>query len=261
MQNELGLITQGRGAANVYDRGTGKEIAAGFVTIRTSGVQELVDGLLAAARQLDPSGRIGETALKKAVGRASKIIADNYKANVGDVTGNLRKSVKTEFRVYDNAGSRAVVGVTGPKSSGTGSASEREGSGNHAWLVEFGTPPRRPGTQGRRTYINIHQSINRKMTRHSASNDEQFQRMSRGYYFLMGSINEPTRQARHGSGYPHDFMSNGDGKIRPMTLHPGETYGGMKPTHAMENAISSSAAGARAALEASIVAQIKGFTT
>ena len=45
----------------------------------------------------------------------------------------------------------------------------------------------------------------------------------------MGSKNEPTRQARAGSGYPHDFI---------YALGPNETYGKMPASHAMQNTIS-----------------------
>jgi hypothetical protein len=45
----------------------------------------------------------------------------------------------------------------------------------------------------------------------------------------MGSRDEPTRKARQGSGYPHDFG--------PFAIGPNETYGAMPPSNAMERAI------------------------
>ena len=55
----------------------------------------------------------------------------------------------------------------------------------------------------------------------------------------MGSKNEPTRQARMGKGYTHDFMVGEDGKMHPMTLGPGDTYGGMPALGLMKNTIAS----------------------
>jgi hypothetical protein len=78
--------------------------------------------------------------------------------------------------------------------------------------------------------------INGKMRRHSSANDQQFANMSRGYYFLMGSRDEETRQARQGIGYPHDFGYS-NGKQHPITLHPGDTYAPMPASHAMERSI------------------------
>ena len=81
--------------------------------------------------------------------------------------------------------------------------------------------------------------INGKMRRAGSFNNDQFANMSKGYYYLMGAINEPTRQARWGIGGDHDFWTpDGAGKSRPVTLHPGETYGAMPAKHAMEQTIS-----------------------
>jgi hypothetical protein len=255
----MAVINEGRGFPNVRGGRTNKQ-AAGFVNVDTRGVQELSQRLVNEASRMDASGKSGEEALKRAISPALKILGDRYKDNIGpDVTGNLRKSVQNKYVPYPK--DSAVIGIVGPKSTGRGAANELEGSGNHAWLVEWGTPRRRPGTNNRRTYVNVHRLINGKMKRHATSmNDEQFQNASRGYYFLMGSINEPTRQAKFGSGYPHDFMSNQAGDIRPMTLHPGETYGGMKAKHPMRDAITAQGNNARRALEAALIAQVKKFT-
>ena len=56
----------------------------------------------------------------------------------------------------------------------------------------------------------------------------------------MGSLNEPTRQARRGSGYPHDFAGSGQDQ-HPITLRPGETIAPMPAQHPMENTIRESA--------------------
>ena len=250
-------ISEGRGFP--LDRGgtTANEIATGFVRVRTAGASELAERLGRLAEQFDASGAVGEKALRRAIKPALKLISDQYKSDVRDVTGNLGKSVKNKYVTYKNA----MVGVVGPRSTGTGSASEKDGSGNHAWLIEFGTPPRRPGTQNRRTYINVHRMINGKMHRAGASTDSDFAKMNRGYYFLMGSLKEPTRQAKKGSGYPHDFAtdSKAKGGMRPYTLGPGDTYGGVDAQHPMQKAIQAQGSNARQALMSSLQKQLKKF--
>ena len=122
----------------------------------------------------------------KAVKSAAEIIKKAYKSKINNVTDNLSKSMDTRIRQYDGA----TVAITGPRVTGPVGADPEMGSGNHAFLIEFGTERRKPGTQGRRTYVNVHQMINGKMKRAGTFNDEQFANMGRGYYFLMGSKNE-----------------------------------------------------------------------
>lgn len=221
------MLTQGDGAARIIGGSTAKALTKGFVTVQTAGIREL-------AKQLERiAAEVGKPVeMEKIVRKAAKRIEDGYKARVGDVTGNLKKSVKTETRLYQNV----TVAVTGPAQTGNKGASEKQASGNHAWLLEFGSGPRRPGSRSRRAYVNVHQMINRRMTSRGSVNDSQFRNMSKGYYFLMGSKNEPTRQAREGSGYPHDFGYT-NGKHHPVVLHPGETYGAMPAKHPMEKTI------------------------
>lgn len=220
-----------------FDGGmTAREVVEGFVNVRTAGAREVAQRLeQMALRALQDPNRL----LQRAVMEASKPLADSYRARINTVTGNLQKSIKTRPGKKKYPG--VAIAVTGPLMTGTGSASEKDGSGNHAWLVEFGTGTRRPGTQGRRTYLNVHQAINGKMSRVSNRNrpfnNLQFERMGKGFYFLMGSKNEPTRQKRRGSGYPHDFVPDGQGGTHPMFLEPGETYGAMPAQHPMEKAI------------------------
>lgn len=241
------MLTQGQGAARLIGGSTAKTLAEGFITIQTAGIRELAERLeMLANKAGDPR------ALERIVKEAGKIIEKGYKANVADVTGNLRKSTKVRTKVYESA----AVAIVGPLQTGNRGATEKQASGNAAWLNEFGSGPRRPGTEGRRTYINVHQMINRKMTRHSSMNDEQFANQARGYYFLMGSINEPTRQARMGKGYPHDFGVT-NGKMHPVTLHPGETYGAMPASHAMERTIESKQQQVYSFLETAIRNSIK----
>jgi hypothetical protein len=236
------MITVGEGAARVYGAESAKSLAEGFVTVRTAGIRELVEQLQALAKNVGKPDR-----LESIVRKGAKLIENDYKQRVGDVTGGLQKSVKTKTKVYEGA----VVAITGPLQTGATGSSNTQASGNHAWLVEFGSGRRRPGTQGRRTYINVHQMINGKMRRHSSANDQQFAAMSRGYYFLMGSRNEPTRQAREGRGYPHDFGFT-NGRQHPITLHPGEDYGAMPAKHPMERTIQAQGQAVYNTLEAAI---------
>jgi hypothetical protein len=223
-----------------FDGGmTAREIVEGFVTVQTSGAREVARRLeeMALRAMKDPN-----QLLQRAVIAASRPLAETYKSRINTATGNLQKSIKTRpgKKKYEGV----AIAVTGPLMTGNGGASEKDGSGNHAWLVEFGTGRRRPGTQGRRTYLNVHQMINGKFSRVSNKgrpfDNSQFERMGRGYYFLMGSKNEPTRQRRSGSGYPHDFLPDGKGGTHPYFLESGDTYGAMPPQHAMEKSIASS---------------------
>ena len=248
------MITQGQGSPNTYGGQTGKQLAEGFVNVQTAGAREVAEELRRLANSI---GADADKLLYESCRDAAKIIQRRYKAKVGDVTGNLGKSVRIQKRVYPQDGT--VLAIVGPYQSGRGASREGAESGNHAWMVEFGTGPRKPGTNGRRTYLNVHQMINGKMKRAGSFNNDQFANMSKGYYFLMGSINEPTRQARMGRGYPHDFGETG-GNMHPVTLHPGETYGAMPAKHAMEQAISESGAEALNALINSIQSKISGIT-
>lgn len=254
-------INQGFGAPLRDGFGeTSLDKTRGFVSIQTGGARELAKELERVAGALALPGL-----LKKATYDASKALREEYKRYVSKPfaagsaggTGNLAKSVKTLSKDYE--GGSVGVSITGPKSTGNRGASERDGSGNHAWLVEFGTPRRRPGTQGRRTYVNVHQSINRKMTRVATLNDEEFARKGRGYYFLMGSINEPTRQAKRGKGYSHDFAADANGETHPITLEPGETIAGMPAYHPMERTIRENNRDVQTALFVAIQAQINRY--
>lgn len=228
---------------------TAKQIIEGFVSIQTAGARELAKELelLALRAQRDP-GQLRAKAVKK----ASEILRKAYKAKINNVTDNLSKSVDTRVRQYDGA----TVAITGPRVTGPVGADPDMGSGNHAWLVEFGTGPRRPGTQGRRTYVNVHQMINGRMKKAGAFNDKQFAAMGRGYYFLMGSKNERTRQAKMGSGYPHDFGSRG-GRMFPVTLAPGETLKPMPAQNLMQKSINENSSAVLAALIANLKAYVE----
>ena len=227
-------IGQGIGEPREFDDGsTAVQQANQFVTVQTAGARDLVRTLRSLAAAATVPG-----ILRKAVKQASDPIANEYrnKARRHEATGNLAASVTRKYKDYPDG---AVV-VVGPRQTGpVGSTPDRR-SGNHAWLVEFGTGRRRPGTQGRRTYINVHQMINRRMTKSGSFNNDQFASMGRGYYFLMGSIDEPSRQGGGKSGYSKDFMLGKDGRSgeqHPITLKPGDTIAPMKPLHLMEHTI------------------------
>jgi hypothetical protein len=247
------MINQGQGSPRDFGGRSGKQLAEAFVSIQTSGAREVAEELRRLANDI---GADADKLLYESCRDAAKIIQRRYKAKVGNVTGNLSKSVRIEKRVYPQ--DNAVLAIVGPYQSGRGASREGAESGNHAWIVEFGTDRRKPGTKGRRTYLNVHQMINGKMKRRGSFNNDQFANMSKGYYYLMGSINEPTRQARMGRGYPHDFGDT-NGKMHPVTLHPGETYGAMPAKHAMEQAISESGSEALNALINGIQSKINGI--
>lgn len=247
------MITQGQGSPRSFGGQTGKQLTEGFVTVQTAGAREVAEEL---RRLADSIGADADALLSEACNKAAKVIGDRYKQKVGNATGNLKKSVRIRKKVYPQ--DSAVVAIVGPWQSGRGASREGAESGNHAWLVEWGTGRRKPGTKGRRTYLNVHQMINRKMSRSGSFNNDQFANMSKGHYFLMGSINEPTRQAGMGKGYPHDFMVTG-GKMHPFAIHPGETYGPMPAKHAMENAISEAGPEALNTLINNIRSKINGI--
>lgn len=187
--------------------------------------------------------------------RAAVPIRDEYKAaaKTHDATGNLAKSTRIKTKKYPSG---TAIAVTGPAQTGTQGATGTAPSGNHAWLVEFGSKGRRsPSQRGtRKTYVNVHASINKRMTLHSRLEDsEKFRSRGAGYYFLMSSWKEPTRQARAGRGYTHDFLPSKNGKPRVFTLKAGETYGEMPAYHLMENAIRSRAGQSQNIIRSGIV--------
>jgi hypothetical protein len=235
-----------------FDGGmTAREMLQGFVNVRTAGAREFAARLERAATA---AGRAAEPLMLKAALAAGRPIAEAYKSRVNNVTGNLSKSVAVKKGKNQYPG--VAIAVVGPQVTGAVGADPEKGSGNHGWLLEFGSGPRKPGTQGRRTYVNVHQAINGKMRRAGTFNNEQFERMGRGYYFLMGSKDERTRQAKMGSGYPHDFGSI-NGRMFPVYLAPGETLKPMPAKHPMEKAIAATSQAALATLIAALEQQIK----
>ena len=208
---------------------TNLDAANKFIHINMVGWEDLIKSLQAIYDNVDPQR------LRNLMRKAAGPVKTGYKAAalMHDATGNLAASTSIKTKAYD----RAVVAVAGPENTGSSGASADRPSGNHAWLVEFGSERRRPGTKGRRTYINTHKSINNRMQSHRVMDAGTFEKQSRGVYFLMGSKNEPTRQARMGKGYTHDFMVDSDGSMHPMTIGPGETYGGMPALGLMQNVI------------------------
>ena len=242
------MINRGNPTPLDFGGQTGKQIANAFVRIGMTGMDEVLKRFYEIADSVSYEDK------KEAVRRASRPILDGYKekARAMEATGNLARSTKTLSRKYRSG--EIAVAVTGPEQTGNAGATNKRASGNHAYLVEFGSGPRKPGSQNRRAYVNVYQSINGRMTRHSSTNDTEFSRMGAGYYFLMGSINEPTRQARMGRGYTHDFMRRpGDTEMRPMTLHPGETYGAMPGSHIMEKTIRSKSGQVKSILESELI--------
>jgi hypothetical protein len=223
---------QGIGAARDFDGSSAVELTRQFATIRTAGVRDLVRRLseLASAASRDQT-------LRRIVEQASRPIFEDYQqqAQRREATGNLAASVTSKTVSYDEG----VVSVVGPRQ--TGPVGNRPGrrSGNHAWLVEFGTGPRRPGSRGRKTYVNVHTVINRRMSRAGSFDDQAFANMGRGYYFLMGSLDERARQGAGGRpGYSRDFSdSYGRREQHPITLKPGKSIRPMRRLRLMEDTI------------------------
>lgn len=215
---------------------TGLERVQTFSRVRFEGARELVQELLRLSTSF---GEDATGPLTAAAKKAAKPIMAEYKANIQDVTGNLKRSVaiKAGRNKYPATG----IAVTGPQHAVAGKEwdVDRKGAGNHGWLVEFGTGRRKPGSLKRRTYVNVHQRINGKMRRVGAdgrswSNNEEFEKLGRGYYFLMGSKNEQHPERREGRGA---FVKSAKGGTRPYTLQSGDTYPAMPPSHIMEDAI------------------------
>lgn len=230
----LGVFDIGQGVGDARDIGGGTALQAAnqFVRIQTSGLRELVDELYDLAASAAPS------VLRGILERGAVPVEQTYAglARQQMATGNLADSVTHKFKAYD----RAAVMIVGPRQTGNAGSKANAASGNHAWLVEFGSGPRSPGSNNRRKYVNVHRSINRRMRRAGSMNDTQFRNAGRGYYFLMGSINEPTRQGGGKAGYSRDFMLGADGrsgKQHPITLHPGEELAPMPGYHLMERTI------------------------
>ena len=234
---------------------TGAQRVGGFVTVQTSGVRDLARALLRAATAV---GRDATKPLTDAAKKAAQPIMAAYKANINDVTGNLKRSVRVQAgkRKYEGLG----IAVAGPVHVVNSDEWDvlKKGAGNHAWLYEFGTGRRKPGSQKRRTYLNVHQEINGRMNKISnraggfAFDNEQFERMGRGYYFLMGSKNVPQRSSGKGA-----FVPDGKGGTRPYYLESGDTYPAMPASNAMEKAIQAASPSALNVLREAINAQIR----
>jgi hypothetical protein len=204
--------------------------AEAFVRVSVTGVKPILDTL-----DIVVGTMAAGTTLEGVLRRAAVPIRDGYRAaaRTHDATGNLARGTTIKTKTYRPGVS---VAIAGPRHTGSAGASGSVASGNHSWLVEFGSNGRRsPSSRGtRKAYVNVHQSINMRMTRVATLEDsDKFKARSKGYYFLMSSWREPTRQARAGRGYTHDFLPDGG----VFTLQPGETYGAMPGYHLMENTI------------------------
>lgn len=204
--------------------------ANAFIRVNVAGAQPMLDTLENVAGVL----AAGQT-LERVLGRAAQPIVEGYRAAAltHDATGNLAASTTYKTKTYRPGVS---VAVAGPRHTGSIGATTEVPSGNHSWLVEFGSNGRRsPASRGtRKTYVNVHQKINKKMTQVVALDDsDDFHKRGLGYYFLMSSWREPTRQPRAGKGYTHDFLPGGG----VYTLKAGATYGAMPAFHLMEHTI------------------------
>jgi hypothetical protein len=201
-----------------------------FVRVALTGLAPMLDTMDNVIGAVQKQGEIA-----KILVRAGQPIKKEYKrlALLHDATGNLAKSTTHKTKKYPSGN---VAVIVGPRHTGTKGASEEKGSGNHSWLVEFGSNGRRrPSNRGKRKmYVSVHKMVNRKMTMHAPYvESDKFAKMMKGYYFLMSSWRNPTRQARAGKGYTHDFLPGGG----VYTLHPGETYGAMPKLQLMQKTL------------------------
>jgi hypothetical protein len=246
------MIDRGLGAPRDVGGGfTGAQRTNQFVNIRITGIEEMVNELYRRAAAATPA------ALKRAVMAAGQPIKSTYTALASRhmATGNLANSVDEKFKAYESA----AVGIFGPRQTGNVGSTDEIASGNHAWLAEYGSDPRKPGSRGRRQYINVHQMVNRRMRNAGSLNNTQFENAGRGYYFLMGSMNEPSRQGGGKAGYSRDFMLGADGrsgKQHPITLKPGETIAPMPAMHLMERTIDATHSQVLSILQSSIQAEL-----
>lgn len=210
---------------------TGLERADSFIRMRTDGAKEFIEELLRLATR---AGSDATAPLTAAAKKAAKPVMELYKENISEVTGNLRRSVRIQDgkKKYPGVG----IAVAGPVHVKDGKEWDvlKKGAGNHAWLYEFGTGPRKPGSQGRKTLMYVNQRGGKVGGGGPGAlfNSSQFEKMGRGYYFLMGSKNNPQRATGPGA-----FVQMRNGRTRPMVLQANQTYGAMPAENAMEKAI------------------------
>lgn len=228
-----------------------KSAAEAFVKVQITGIKGVMDTFDSI---IEPFERAD--VLAKICSKAAGPVAKTYRAKAltHDATGNLAKATTIKTKKYPYA----AAAIAGPRQTGNKPSTKTVASGNHAWLVEFGSHGRRmPDSADKKTYITVHKAINGKMTVHRKLEDaDRFQARSRGFYFLMSSYYNPTRLARRGKGYTHDFLpagSDGNPNIHPYTLQPGETYGAMPAYHLMETTIAAKNAEVIAILKTGIV--------
>ena len=123
---------------------TGAQRAGSFVTVQTSGVRDLARALVNAATAI---GRDATKPLTDAAKKAAAPVMAAYKSNIDDVTGNLKRSVRVQAgkKKYEGLG----IAVAGPVHVVNDEEWDvlKKGAGNHAWLYEFGTGRRKPGSQ------------------------------------------------------------------------------------------------------------------
>jgi hypothetical protein len=226
---------------------TGSSIAGGFLSFSVDGLEDLVANLLRAAVTV---GADANKPLNAACREALKPVMKTYAESINEVTGNLKRSVTVRnFKKKTLPGVGGAIG--GPRHFKEGDKwdVEKRGAGNHAWLHEFGTGPRRPGTQGRRTLVNVHQRINGRFRRVGDGNqwlrNDEFDRLGGGNFFIMSSYEK--RKNFRGRGYPGEFL---------MALESGDTYGAMPAAGKMEAAIRSSGSAVMSTLMQALADQV-----
>ncbi len=187
--------------------------------------------------------RTEPTELKPVMLAAVKAIADDYRglAERNAATGNLAKSVQRKFLPYNYA---AVV-IAGPKHTGSGSADEETGSGNHAWLIEYGTRERRPGGGNKKPSLYVHKAVNGRTRGYGAMSSEDFEQQSSEFAFIMGSKNRP-------------FINPGK-HWGPYKVRPNETYGAMPRLGWMQDTIMANRSDVQRSLERGVGAILRSY--
>jgi hypothetical protein len=196
-----------------------------------------------AKRMAKLYARMEPPELRPVMMNAVKSIADDYRtiAQRNAATGNLAKSVQRKFIAYDYAASV----IAGPKHTGSGSADEETGSGNHAWLIEFGTKERRPGGGNKKPALYVHKEVNGRMKGYGAMASEDFEEASSEYAFVMGTKNRP-------------FINPGK-HWGPYAVRPNQTYGAMPRLGWMQDTIMANRADVQRSLERGVGGILKTY--
>lgn len=199
-------------------RTPGEAANVDYTKVVFDNLDDLVKALKDKWNALDPKK------LKRVVMKAIKPFEDSYRelAERHKATGNLAKSVNRKYKAYD--ATSTAVGIAGPKHTGAQAATAESGSGNHAWLIEFGSHgPRRPGGGPKKPALYVQQEVNGRLHGIGAMNSLDFEQAPAGTYFVMGTKNRDPKVS--------------DDKQYIRRLGPNETYGAMPALGWMQSVV------------------------